>query len=102
MIAVPRRSIIDGGRERWKDGGGLGTNVMLVPGNVSGQGHRDQDADPRAGPGAVPGLLGTEGAGAGGEPVLQQVPGQDPEAAQVSGLTATSYTTSHQLYTSVR
>lgn len=87
MKNAPRRNTIDVGRERWKDGGGHGTNVMFVPGDVSGQGHRDQDADPRAGPGAFPSLLSAEGAGAGGEPVLQQVPGQDPEAAQVSGLT---------------
>lgn len=85
MKAAPRRNIIDVGRERWKDGGGLGSDVLLVPGDVSCQGHGHQDADPRAGPGAVPGLLGAEGSGSGGEPVLQQVPGQDPEAAQVSG-----------------
>lgn len=72
------------GRERWKDGGRNGTNVMFVPGDVSGQGHWHQDADPRAGPGPVPSLLGAEGARARGESVLQQVPGQDPETAQVS------------------
>lgn len=57
---------------------------MFVSGDVGGQGHRHQAADPRPGPGAVPSLLDAEGAGSGGEPVLQQVPGQDPEAAQVS------------------
>lgn len=86
MKTAPRRIVIDAGRKRWKDGGGRGANVMFVPGNVSGQGHRNSDADPRAGPSAVPSLLSAEGAGAGGEPVLQQVPGQDPEAAQVSRL----------------
>ncbi|XP_073332466.1 ATP synthase mitochondrial F1 complex assembly factor 1 isoform X1 [Pagrus major] len=66
---------------------------MFVPGDVSGQGHRHQDVYPRVGTGAVPSLLREEGAGAGGEPVLQQVPGQDPEAAQVSGLMQLAATT---------
>ncbi len=85
MKIASHRKVIDGGRKRWKDGGGRDTNVMFVSGDVSGQGHRHQDADPWAGPGAVPSLLRAEGTGAGGEPVLQQVPGQDPQAAQVSG-----------------
>lgn len=87
MKTAPRRTTIDGGRMRWKDGGGLGTDVMFVPGNVSGSGHRHSHSDPWDGPFTVPSLLGAEGAGTGGEPVLQQVPGQDPEAAQVSRLT---------------
>lgn len=74
------------GRERWQDGGGRATNVIFVPGYVSSQGHRHQDADPRVGARAVPSLLNTQGAGSGGEPVLQQVPGKDPEAAQVREL----------------
>lgn len=72
------------GRERRKDGGRYGANVMFVPGNVSGPGHWHQDADTRAGPGPLPSLFSAEGARAGGESVLQQVPGEDPESAQVS------------------
>lgn len=87
MCTAHHRNVIDVGRERWKYGGGHGPNVMFVPGNVGGQNHRYSDADPRAGPITVPSLLGSEGAGAGGKPVLQQIPGQDPEAAQVSRLT---------------
>lgn len=83
---VPCRNVIDVGRERWKDGGGRDTNVMFVSGDVGGQGHRHQDADPRPGPGAVPSLLSAQEARSGGESVLQQVRGQDPEAAQVSEL----------------
>lgn len=90
MKPVPRRNFIDVGRERWKDGGGRDTNVMFVSGHVGGQGHRHQDADPRPGPGAVPSLLGAPGAGTGGESVLQQVPGQNPKAAQVGELISES------------
>lgn len=82
---VPHRSAIHGGRLRWKNGGGLGADVMFVPGNVSGPGHRHSRINPRDDTASLPGLLGAEGAGTGREPVLQQVPGQDPEAAQVSG-----------------
>lgn len=83
LKAVPSRSSIDAGRKRWKDGGGHSTDVMFVPRDVSGQGHWHQNAHPRAGPVAISGLLASEGAGTGGEPVLQQVPGQNPEASQV-------------------
>lgn len=87
---VPRRSIIDVGRGGWQHGGGHGTNVMFIPRDDSGQGHRHSDADSRVGSGAVPSFLSAEGTGAGGEPVLQQVPGEDPEAAQVRELTSQS------------
>lgn len=83
---LPRRNIIDERRERWKHGGGFGTNVLHVPGDVSGQSRRHQAADSRPRPAAVPSFLRAEGTGAGGESVLQQIPGQDPETAQVSGL----------------
>lgn len=73
------------GTERRKDVGGGASDVLPIPGHVSGQSRRHQDAHPRAGPGAVPSLLGAEGTRTRGEPVLQQVPGEDPEAAQVSG-----------------
>lgn len=92
---VPHRSAIHGGRLRWKDGGGLGADVLFVPGNAGGQGHRHSRINPRHGPASVPGLLGAEGAGTGGEPVLRQVPGQDPEAAQVSGPTKLRWTSLH-------
>lgn len=85
MEPAPCRTVIDDGRLRWKDGGGRGADVLSVPGNARGPGRRHQDGDTRAGPVAVPSLLGAEAAGAGGEPVLQEVPGKDPEAAQVSG-----------------
>lgn len=67
---VSRRSATDAGRKRWKDGGGHCTDGMFVPRDVSGQGHRYHDADPRDGPIAVPRLLGAEGAGTGRQPVL--------------------------------
>lgn len=35
------RTVIDVAQERWKDGGGHGTDVMFVPGDVGSQGHRD-------------------------------------------------------------
>lgn len=84
---VPGRDVIDVGRAPWKDVGGAGPDVILVQGHARGQDHRRQDVDPRAGPSAVPSLLCSEGTGSGGEPVLQEVPGPDPEAAQVCGLT---------------
>lgn len=80
---VPARSVLDVGRERWKNVGGVAPDVMSVPGHVRGQGRRHQDVDTRTGPGAVPCLFGSEGPGSGGEPVLREIPGQDPEAAQV-------------------
>lgn len=64
--------------------------MLPVPRPVGGQSLRHQAADPRAAAGTLPSLLGAKRAGAGGEPVLQQIPGQDPEAAQVSELTANS------------
>lgn len=83
--AAPRRTTIDVGRGRWKHGRGRAADVLPVSRHVSGQNQRHQASDPRTGPHTVPGLLGAEGSGAagGGEPVLQQIPGQDPEAAQV-------------------
>lgn len=81
--AAAYRNVIDVAPERWQDDGGAGADVVFVPRTVGRQGRRDQDADPRPGPGPLPSLLGAEGAGAGGEPVLQQVPGEDPAAAQV-------------------
>lgn len=83
MSAVARRTVIDAAQERQKDGGGHGPDVVFVPRDVGRQGHRHQDADPRAGPVTLSGLLGAEGTGAGGESVLLQVPGEDPEAPQV-------------------
>lgn len=83
----PHRIVILDGRKQWENGSGRGTNVMFVSRDVSSQSHRHSDADPWTGPSAISSILGAEGAGAGGKPVLQQVPEQDREAAQVSRLT---------------
>lgn len=62
------RTLIDVGRG--KDGGGLGTNVMFVPRDVGGQGHRYPAADSRTRAISVQGVFDEERTGAGGKPVL--------------------------------
>lgn len=64
MSAAACRNLIDVAQERWKDGGGHGTDVMFVPRDVGSQGHGNQDADSGSGPVTVSSLLGAEGAGA--------------------------------------
>lgn len=71
-------------RERGEDVGGPGADVLLVPGDAGGPGRRAPDVLSRPGPLAPPRLLGAQGAAAGGEPVLQQIPAENPAAAQVS------------------
>lgn len=83
-----RRNTTDVQRERWKHGGGPGPNVMFVSGHVGRQSRRHQADDPRPGSGAVPNLFrAEERPGPGGESVLRQIPGEDPETAQVSPAT---------------
>ena len=70
--------------------GGPGADGLLVPRPAGGASRRRPAAHPRPGPGALQELLPEEepggAGGAGGEPVLQPLPGADPEGTEVSVL----------------